>query len=446
MKDLQQRWSSSDWIRVFGRVRRVLLRGFQRFEESENRHSAAVLTLTTLFGAVPFLTVLSFALSWVPEMQGLASKVQTQLFDHFAPSTVSQLEDYFDGFAQQTQKLTLIGFLFLMVTALVALKNIEQAFNKVWRIPRGRTGVSGFLLYWAILSLGPLLVGAGFFITSYLASMPFVQSASQWTLGKALLSWLPWLLSALAFTLLYVAVPNCKVPFTKGLIGGVLVAALFEWAKALFTEFVTSFPSYRLVYGAFAILPLFILWVYVSWCLILLGMEWVYQMTRPDYQDSTATRVESLQGLRVLAKLMDAQKHLNAQKHHPWVNVSKAMQGLNTLQSEALLNGLVAKGWIARSDQDQLALIRDPNTLSLAEVLFEGPWPRPQSAAWQGETAVFAWETQLQALLEAQETAERVQFRTSLAQFFSEAPVNETVDNKTSALSKEKPSPEPPKA
>lgn len=402
--------------RILKNLQRGLIRGFFRFEESENRHSAAVLTLTTLFGAVPFLTVLSFALSWVPEMQGLATEVQARLFDHFAPATVSQLESYLEGFAKQTQKLTLIGFVFLLVTALVALHNIEEAFNKVWRVPQGRTGMQGFLLYWAVLSLGPLLVGAGFFITSYLASVPLVQSASQWSLGQRLLGYLPWVFSACAFTLLYAAVPNCKVPLRYALFGGVLVAALFEFAKTLFTLFVVSFPSYRLVYGAFAILPLFILWVYCSWCLILLGVEWVYLLTRKEYQQKNLTDEQGFLALRVLYKLEQAQKTRS------WVPISELMQGLDPHQSDALVRALLAKEWVSRSDQEQLALIKNLKEISLKEALFSGPWPRPQLILEDNASPNHPWEAKLWQLLQAQDAEEAQRFSCSLSDLFAQTP------------------------
>ncbi len=403
------------WFPQFQQWNWVFVRGFQRFEESENRNSAAVLTLTSLFGVVPFLTVLSFALSWVPEMQGLASEVRSKLFAQFAPATVSNLEEYFDGFAQQTQKLTMIGFLVLMLSALVALKNIEKAFNKVWRIPRGRTGMSGFLLYWAVLSLGPLLLGAGFFITSYLFSVPFVQSASQWSLGQELLSWLPLLLSAIAFTLLYAAVPNCKVPFSKALMGGFLVAGLFEVAKHLFTLFVTSFPSYRLIYGAFAILPLFIIWVYLCWCIVLLGMEWVYLMSRPEEADPQAMRLESMQALRVLSVLW------KAQKEHPWVKASDAMLGLNHAQSESLLKTMLSLGWIARSEQDRLAFIRDPKKMNVYDVLFEGPWPVPRNVEVPENAEVSGWEQRISELISKHNQVQKERFDISLDDLFDQA-------------------------
>ncbi len=183
----------------------------------------------------------------------------------------------------------MIGILFLVVTSILMMKNIEAALNRIWRVAEPRKGLSSFLLYWAVLSLGPILIGLGLLLTSYIASLSFVSSATEMVGRARLLSILPPLFSALAFMLLYVVVPNCHVPLRNAAIGGLFAAILFEIAKRGFVQFVTLSPSYQLIYGAFAAVPLFLVWVYISWGIILLGAELTRLLTVSQVAAGAAT-------------------------------------------------------------------------------------------------------------------------------------------------------------
>src|SRR3546814_10170504 len=139
-----------------------------------------------------------------------------------------------------------------MATALMMLLTIEKAFNTIWRVRQPRRGVSSFLLYWAILSLGPLLLGAGFATSTYIASLSLISGPYALIGVGTLIKVMPLLLSVAAFTLIYAAVPNTRVPLRHALVGGVFTAVVFEAAKQLFGPYVSYFPSYQLIYGPFA--------------------------------------------------------------------------------------------------------------------------------------------------------------------------------------------------
>ncbi|MGB2130193.1 MAG: YihY family inner membrane protein, partial [Marinobacterium sp.] len=241
---------------------RELLRQFQANQGILN---AAALTYTTLFAVVPLMTVSYSMLAAVPNFKGVGEQLQGWIFSNFVPATGEVVQGYLSTFAAQAQSLTVVGIVFLAVTSIMMMKNIEAAFNRIWRVAEPRKGISSFLLYWAVLSLGPILIGLGLLLTSYIASLSFFTSATE-VVGKArLLSLLPPLFSALAFMLLYAAVPNCRVPLRSAAIGGLFAAILFEIAKRGFVQFVTLSPSYQLIYGAFAAVPMFLLWIYISW-------------------------------------------------------------------------------------------------------------------------------------------------------------------------------------
>ena len=251
----------------------------QRFQADRGTHSAAALTYTTLFAVVPMMTVTFAMLSAIPAFQGVGEQIQSFIFRNFVPSTGEAVQVYLHGFIQQARQLTWIGVVLLAVTAFLMLLTIEKAFNTIWRLRQPRRGVTSFLLYWAILSLGPLLLGSGFVLSTYIASLSLLSGPHALPGATLLLGLTPVAFSVAAFTLIYAAVPNTRVPLRHALLGGIFTAVLFEVAKALFGLFVSLFPGYQLIYGAFATVPLFLLWVYLSWVIVLFGAELVCNLS-----------------------------------------------------------------------------------------------------------------------------------------------------------------------
>lgn len=240
--------------------------------------NAKSLTYMSLFAVIPLLTLLVAILSAFPAFQVFGDQIQAMIFDRLLPSSSSELENYFTSFSDQARNLTWVGAMMLLVTAFLMLLNIEKSFNRIWEVRESRRGLNSFLLYWSVMSLGPILLGLGFAISSYIASLNLFDSfldISE-TLGTTslLLEVFPLILTAGAFTLLYVAVPNCGVRLHHGLIGGLVLAISFKVVKLVFTWFI-GLASYQLVYGTFAAVPIFLLWIYICWVLILLGANLV---------------------------------------------------------------------------------------------------------------------------------------------------------------------------
>lgn len=342
---------------------RYLLR---RFGEDNCPKNAAALTYTTLFAVVPVMTVTYAMLAAIPAFNQVGGQIEAFIFDNFVPSTGAALRNYLSEFSQQARQLTGVGVALLMVTAFLMLVNIEKAFNAIWRIRQPRRGLSSFLLYWAVLSLGPLLLGAGFVVSTYLASLSFLTGdAALATAWRELLRWLPLLLSVAAFTLIYVAVPNTRVRLKHGLAGGVLVALLFEGAKASFALYVALFPSFQLIYGAFATFPLFLLWIYVAWMIILFGAELVCNLgSSAAWQRSVYPWPVSL--LALLRIFMFAQKDGRV-VDLPTVNATGwAMPEDLWLD---LTEWLEEQRIITRAQQGGYVLSRDPGEMELAELL-----------------------------------------------------------------------------
>src|SRR5690606_28411919 len=232
----------------------------RRFLDDKGLDSAASLTYTTLFAVVPTMTVTFSIISMVPAFHELGGELQNFIFRNFVPSTGATLLSYLTAFSEQARQLTWVGVIFLVVTALMMMLTIEKAFNTIWRVRQPRRG---------------------FAISTYVAALAMLAGPDAlfdvaWLIRSA-----PLLLEVAAFTLLYAVVPNTRVPLRHALAGGLFSALLVEAAKKLFSLYVGAFPTYQLIYGAFATVPLFLLWIYVCWLIVLLGAELACNLSSP---------------------------------------------------------------------------------------------------------------------------------------------------------------------
>ncbi|NVK42451.1 MAG: YihY family inner membrane protein [Oceanospirillaceae bacterium] len=386
----------------------------QQFFANQGILNASALTYTTLFAVVPLMTVSYAMLAAVPSFQGLGDQVQGWVFENFVPATGAVIQEYLQSFTSQARKLTGVGVALLAVTSIMMMKNIEAAFNRIWRVSKPRKGMSSFLLYWAVLSLGPVLMGLGIAVSSYIASLPFISSATDLVGRGRMLSLLPILLSAAAFTLLYAAVPNCRVPLRNALIGGVVVAVLFETAKRGFALFVTQSPSYELIYGAFAAVPLFLLWIYISWVIILLGAELtraltVFQPVRREHERSHLATV-----VAVLHRLWDAQQNGQALSDGALL---QEVAGLDQGRWDHYQQLLTDAGIIQRNEQGDFLLSRDLSRFSLLELAGVLPWPLPDASP---QEALCSWQRRLDLRLQAMTQQREKQLDVPLQVLFSD--------------------------
>ena len=359
----------------------------QQFQANQGILNAAALTYTTLFAVVPLMTVSYSMLAAVPNFRGVGEQLQGWIFENFVPATGEVVQDYLATFSSQAQSLTVIGIVFLAVTSIMMMKNIEAAFNRIWRVTEPRKGLSSFLLYWAVLSLGPILIGLGLLLTSYVASLPFISSATEMVGRARLLSLLPPFFSALAFMLLYAAVPNCRVPLRSAAVGGLFAAILFELAKRGFVQFVTLSPSYQLIYGAFAAVPLFLLWIYISWTIILLGAELTRQLTVVHVNKYRNNEPHFYTILAVLQRLWVAQQDGETL---PDQLLLQEVPGLDQGRWDDYVQLLMKIGLMRRTEGGQYLLSRDLSRYTLLQLQRELPWPLPdpvpeQDEPWQQE-------------------------------------------------------------
>lgn len=341
---------------------------FSRFNADRCSENAAALTYMSLFALVPLLTVVYTMASAVPAFQGLEAKMQGFLFEHLMPDTNSEIRTYLDDFSRQAKNLTGPGIVFLVVTAVLMLRNIEKAFNQIWRASENRSPVSSFLLYWAVLSLAPVMIGLALTISTYVSSFAHaLESYDVIGIKAFMLKISPLLLTTAGFSLVYIAVPNCRVPFKHCLIGGFIAAVAFHIARSVFTALVVG-SSYTFIYGAFAAVPLFLLWIYLSWNIVLMGGILVHSMSAYQNEEQ-ANRPLVLKALDVLYLFWQRQATGQAVGEIELLNRKHEItRGLDSDSWQLLRNIFLDKKLIAENDRGQYLLSRDLHTITFSQL------------------------------------------------------------------------------
>lgn len=251
-----------DFIRYIGR----------RLVDDKLSNIAATLTLTSLLAVIPLLAVIFTILAALPIGKDLGLGIQTFIFNNFVPDFSQDIQHTMRDFVLRASDMQTLGFTTLVITAILLLHTIDKAFNQIWRTVQQRKTIIVFIFYWLVLIIGPLLLGVSIALSSYFSSLLVVTDTGK-QISSYLTIILPWSLTAIGLTILYMLVPNTRVKLSHAVIGAVIAGLLFEAAKSLFTMYVTSFPLQEIIYGALSAVPLFIIWVYISWLVILLGAE-----------------------------------------------------------------------------------------------------------------------------------------------------------------------------
>lgn len=258
-----------DYAGNAGTIARFAVR---RAAEKNLTQVAASLTFTTVLGIVPMLAVVLSLFTAFPLFNDFRVALEEFLTGNLMPPSVSDsVMSYLNQFAAKASGLTAVGTLFLIITSVLLIKTIDEAFNDIWQVERQRPASRRILVYWAIISLGPILAGASLWASSVVAreSLGYIENLPG--VLRFVLSYVPLAVTALGFTALFVGVPNRHVLWRDALAGGVGTAIVLEIMREGFTFYLAKFPSYTVIYGAFATLPIFLLWIYLSWLAILFG-------------------------------------------------------------------------------------------------------------------------------------------------------------------------------
>lgn len=389
------------------------------------RQSAAALTYMSLFAVVPLMTLMYSMFSLIPAFQGLEGQVQELIFSNFVPQSGAEIQQYLTEFSSQARNLSAAGAVILLITSYLMLTNIEQAFNNIWGTVGSRRGLSSFLLYWGILSLGPLLLGIGLIMHTYLLSFELlVGEIDVLGITARIFGILPLVFTWAAFTLLFIAVPNCKVSTRYAVIGGLVTSICFELAKVAFGTLVAH-SSYTTVYGAFAIFPIFLIWIYLMWIIVLGGAELIRSMETFkttwkgfDYPDLVAVLV-------VLWECWSKQQQGGALSNRDIIDA-----GLEEQHWRRLRNLLLEKHMLAETTAGYYVMTRDPHHLQLTDIASlsgRGLTALPSNKANEALTK-YPWFAQLSDILRRANEQLDDTFSPTVAQLFSDENTNDQND------------------
>ena len=264
--------TTDPWATYLRRFNEFWIRIAKRFDQDHCMGIAASLSFTSLLALVPLFTVMFSVIALFPVSEKWALSIEEFLFANFVPAAGDTVRQYLVEFSSQAGRLTAVGLGFLLVSSLSLLATIEESFNQIWRVKEGRRWTQRLLIYWAMLTLGPILIVTSLSMSSALLSMPFwSEQALVATFTQTMLRYLPVILEAIAFLLFYQAVPNCEVSLKHSVIGAIVATILFEITKYGFAVWILNFNSYQLIYGALATVPIFFIWVYLCWSVMLIG-------------------------------------------------------------------------------------------------------------------------------------------------------------------------------
>lgn len=337
----------------------------RQYRQDKCTMRASSLTFTTLLAIVPLVVVVFAALSIFPFFNNSAGQLQDFVFNNLVPSSGEVIQRYILDFEKQAHKLPVVGFIFLFVTAIMMMVTIENTLNDIWKV-RQRRNISGsLLLYWALLTLGPVFLSASVILSSYIGSLELLGVK----LGgvKSLVLLLPPLAAFLAFLFLYTVVPHCRVRFIHAAAGALVGAILFEVAKILFGFYVVYFPTYSLLYGALATIPLFLLWLYVSWSVFLFGAQVVNGLRLNQAERSTSKMENFYLAFRVLYELYRAQ---NVGKTLALAQLLSQIPRAKVLELKAVLRKMRRLGYIHASSEDAYILSTDLHQLTLSKLYY----------------------------------------------------------------------------
>lgn len=338
-----------------------------RLQQDRCTEMAASLTFTTLLSVVPLLTIMLTVFSAFPVFADLSAHLKEFVLSNMLPETGGKMiSRYMEQFAESASRLTAVGIAFLAFTAMWMMLTIDNAFHRIFRVSRQRSMLQRVLVYWAVITLAPLLVGGSLSLTSWLVGLSVGYAKQIPAFGVDALKLIPVFLTTAAFTLLFRVVPNRYVPMRHALIGGVIAAVAFETMNQAFAFYISHFPTYKLVYGAFASVPIFLLWIYFSWLTLLFGAiitasisHW--RSTHALKLDQAAQLYFALGMLKLMHKGMQNGEvqtlpGLSQQLHIGYEDVERILNKLAMIKAVGKLSGL---GW---------SLVRAPEHIRLAEL------------------------------------------------------------------------------
>jgi membrane protein len=342
-----------------------------RLREDRLLQVAGSLTFTTLLALVPVIAVALTVFSAFPGFAGFWDSIRGFILANLVPAAASKVITVaMEQFAQNAGRLTALGIAILTVTAVMMMLTIEHAFNRIWRVARPRPLLNRVLTYWGVLTIGPLLLGVSLSVTSWIVTQSMGLMGTAKGEEHELLRAVPVALTCLAFAFVYRAVPNRKVETGDALVAGIVAGLLFEATKSLLGAYIKQIPTYKVIFGAFASFPIFLVWLYSSWLIVLIGAELAAAL---PYMRSGGVRVRRGVGSALLdaVRLLERLYHAHAKGLVPTTGELRVALKLSWEDCEALLLQLTHAGWVAPAQGGRWVLSKDLAQVKLADLYRE---------------------------------------------------------------------------
>jgi membrane protein len=366
-----------------------------RFSGDKCLRIAASLSYTSLLALVPMLAISLSILSAFPVFDEARDGIQQLIFENFAPNTGEALSEYIQTFVRNTTGLTAVGIVGIAATSVMLLATIEDALNTIFRVEKKRPFVGRMLVFWAVLTLGPLLMGASFSLSSYFYALTKVLDTGVASgLTQLLRDLVPVILSAAGFAVMYIFMPNRPVKLRHAAVGALAAAILFETLKSAFTSLVIGGGTYSTIYGAMATVPIFLVWMYVSWTVVLFGAlltaalpDWMADR-KYDPTVDTDPRKRLDRALAVLAAMLEDSRSTGTLTQDELVTAV----GRGEHEILGALEELYDAGFIEQTADDKWVLSRDLTTASVYEIYDsfgctihaeDNPDLAPEAADWR---------------------------------------------------------------
>jgi len=345
----------------------------QRFREEKLGLTAGSLTFTTLISLVPLLTVMLAVFTIFPIFSSLQAALEQYFLKSLIPPNIAKpVLGALTQFAAKANKLGAVGVVFLGLTALALMLTIDRTLNAIWRVKRPRPMAQRVLVYWAALTLGPLLLGGSLTLTSYAVSVGQGLITKMPGNLAALLGGADIVLLGLAIAGLFHYVPNTHVRWRHALLGGAFVSIGFAFAKSLLAWYVKQVPTYSTLYGAFATVPVFLVWVYLGWVIVLLGA--ILAANTPSLTGRLHLRPDTpgqpmALALEVLRELWHVREA--GGRGLSDLSLARALR-VDPLQLSPVVDKLLAMDWLGRLEEEgaqRLVLLCAPEQASAEPLL-----------------------------------------------------------------------------
>lgn len=345
----------------------------ERFREDRLGMTASSLTFTTIMALVPLVTVLLAVFTAFPIFAKFQQVLQQWLIESLVPDSIArQVLGYLTQFAGKASRLGGAGLAILFVTALALILTIDRTLNGIWRVRKPRPLGQRVLVYWAVVTLGPLMLAISLSVTSYVLSSSKGLVAVMPGSLQLLLDSLQFLLLAWGMAALYHYVPNAQVRWAHAWAGGLFVAAGLELAKRMLVMYLGKVPTYSVLYGAFATAPILLVWIYLAWVIVLLGALIAAYLPSLLAGVQRRARAHGWQFLLALEMLQHLERLRLAPERGLSLEQLSALLQVDPLQLEPALEALVELDWIGQLEEDRpgaaprLLLLADPDTTLLA--------------------------------------------------------------------------------